>query len=260
MDKKLIDNLIFKGLADPTRRLLLDLLFQKDGRTLGDLCNHIEMSRFGVMKHLNLLEEAGLVVTKKVGREKLHYLNPIPIQQIHNRWISKYAAPWTYGLQSLKDQLESESFMNEKPKHMFQILIKTTPEKLWHAITDPEMTKQFWYQCRIHSDWKVNMEYRLDNEEGTQARGKILVLEPPHRLVTTWEWFVFEETKEEQPSRITWEIEQHTELEGVCTLTVTHDQFDGAPNTYRIIGSGWPNVLSGLKTLLETGEPMIPFK
>ncbi|MCU1681343.1 MAG: ArsR family transcriptional regulator [Amycolatopsis sp.] len=102
------DDLIFKALADSTRRFLLDLLFTRDGRTLTELESGLEMTRFGVMKHLRVLEEAGLVVTRKSGREKLHFLNPVPIRLIHDRWIDKYTAAQVSALAELKAQLEEE--------------------------------------------------------------------------------------------------------------------------------------------------------
>ena len=97
---------VFRALADPTRRALLDELFRDDGQSLGALADRFEMSRFGVMKHLKLLEEAGLVVTRRRGREKLHFLNPVPIRLVHDRWVSKYAEPWAAGLSGLKQELE----------------------------------------------------------------------------------------------------------------------------------------------------------
>jgi DNA-binding transcriptional ArsR family regulator len=100
------DDLVFKALADPTRRHLLDRLFDRDGRTLTELESEVEMTRFGVMKHLRLLEEAGLVVTRRSGREKLHFLNPVPIRLIHDRWIDKYTELQVSALTELKDKLE----------------------------------------------------------------------------------------------------------------------------------------------------------
>jgi DNA-binding transcriptional ArsR family regulator len=99
---------VFKALADPTRRSLLDELFNEDGQTLSALEERLPMTRFGVMKHLKVLEEAGLVVTRKRGREKLHFLNPVPIRLIHDRWVSKYSDPWVSGLSGLKDELEGK--------------------------------------------------------------------------------------------------------------------------------------------------------
>jgi DNA-binding transcriptional ArsR family regulator len=101
------DNLVFRALADPTRRLLLDLLFEREGRTLGDLASHVDMTRIGVMKHLRLLEEAGLVVTRRAGREKRHHLNPVPIRLIHDRWIDKYTERRAAALVDLKRTLET---------------------------------------------------------------------------------------------------------------------------------------------------------
>ena len=103
------DDLVFKALADPTRRLLLDRLFERDGRTLTELESEVEMTRFGVMKHLRLLEDAGLVVTRKSGREKLHFLNPVPIRQIHDRWIDKFTERQVTALVDLKAELENKA-------------------------------------------------------------------------------------------------------------------------------------------------------
>src|SRR3954447_12066862 len=129
---------VFKALADPTRRSLLDELFGEDGQTLSALQARVPMTRFGVMKHLKVLEEAGLVTTKRRGREKLHFLNPVPIRLVHDRWVSKYAEPWAATLSGLKKRIEEE--LMEK---VFEIYIKTTPERLWEAITDPEMRAKY---------------------------------------------------------------------------------------------------------------------
>src|SRR2546423_2360161 len=125
---------VFKALADPTRRSILDRLFREDGQTLGALQGRFRMTRFGVMKHLKVLEEAGLVVTKRRGREKLHFLNAVPIRLVHDRWVSKYAEPWTAALTALKRSLEDRTM-----EKVFEIYIKTTPERLWEAITDPDL-------------------------------------------------------------------------------------------------------------------------
>ena len=100
---------VFKALADPTRRSLLDRLFEEDGQTLSALEEHVPMTRFGVMKHLRVLEEAGLITTRRNGREKLHFLNPVPIRLIHDRWVSKFAEPWAAALTGLKHELEEAS-------------------------------------------------------------------------------------------------------------------------------------------------------
>ncbi len=137
---------VFKALADPTRRSLLDELFAQDGQTLSALEARFDITRFGVMKHLKQLEEAGLVVTRRRGREKLHFLNPVPIRLVHDRWVSKYAEPWTSGLSDLKNRLESPM------EKVFEIYIRTTPERLWEAITDPEIRGKFQFGNRIASE------------------------------------------------------------------------------------------------------------
>src|ERR1700685_1809131 len=129
---------VFRALADPTRRSLLDELFKADGQTLSALEARLPMTRFGVMKHLRLLEEAGLVVTRRRGREKLHFLNAVPIRLVHDRWVSKYAEPWAASLSALKHSLEDRTM-----EKVFEIYIKTTPERLWQAITDTEMRRKY---------------------------------------------------------------------------------------------------------------------
>src|SRR3990172_4600873 len=144
----------FKELADPIRRGLLDQLFKKDGQTLSDLVRRSSMTRFGVMKHLRVLEDAGLVVTQRRGREKLHFLNPVPIRLIHDRWIDKYTEPWAATLTGLKKELE------ETMEKVFEIYIKTTPERLWQAITDPEMRREYTFGVGVNSEWTSGSSYR----------------------------------------------------------------------------------------------------
>src|SRR5580765_7557992 len=140
---------VFKALADPTRRSLLDELFREDGQTLSALEGRLTMTRFGVMKHLKQLEEAGLVVTRRRGREKLHFLNPVPIRLVHDRWVSKYAEPWVASLSDLKTNLEASM------EKVFEIYIKTTPDRLWEAITNPEMRSKYTFGAEFVSDWKA---------------------------------------------------------------------------------------------------------
>jgi len=253
------DNDIFKALADPSRRTLLDLLHASDGRTLSDLCNHLQMSRFGVMKHLHVLEEAGLVTTRKVGREKLHYLNPVAIRQIYERWVSKFTEPWISGLTLLKTEMESAfELAQNKPRHVNRIAIKSTPEQIWNALTNPSMTSKYWYNGAIRAEWKSGSPYEILNPHGeVQARGKLLIVEPPRRLVMTWQLLSLSETAHEQPSRLTWEIDPHAQFSGVTLVTVVHDEFEDAPNTSSVLEAGLPVVLSGMKTLLETGSQLI---
>jgi uncharacterized protein YndB with AHSA1/START domain/DNA-binding transcriptional ArsR family regulator len=250
-----LENDIFKALADPSRRKLLDLLNASDGRTLNDLCAPLDMSRFGVMKHLNILEKAGLITTKKVGREKLHYLNAVPIRQIYERWVSKYSEPWVIGLTSLQNELEGEANM-DKPKNINRIAIKAKPEQVWQALTDPNKTSKFWFNCAIRSTWEIDAPFELWNGKKKEAEGIILDIDPPNKLVLSWRFISFPGTESDTPSRITWEINTHAEFHGVTQVTVVHDEFEQARNTATILENGLPIVLSGMKTLLETGDTL----
>jgi uncharacterized protein YndB with AHSA1/START domain len=238
------DDRIFKALADPSRRFLLDLLFTRDGRTLIELQGELEqMTRFGVMKHLRVLEVARLVVTRRSGREKQHFLNPVPIRLIHDRWIDKYTEPWAATLSGLKKNLEAAM------EKVFEIYIKTTPERLWQAITDPDLRAKYSFGVRIESDWKNGSSYKGMAGDFPILEGENLEVDPPRRLVQSSRALWSDEVKAQGTSRVTWEIEQ---IADSCRLTVTHDQLpeDANPQLY----GGWPMVLSGLKTLLETGE------
>ncbi|ULL18564.1 MarR family transcriptional regulator [Paenibacillus sp. H1-7] len=253
-----MENEIFKALADPSRRTLLDLLHASDGRTLNELCAPLEMSRFGVMKHLNQLEEAGLITTRKVGREKLHYLNAVPIRQIYDRWVSKYAEPWAIGLTSLKNELERETHMEIKPRHVNRIAIKATPEQVWQALTDPAKTSKFWFNCSIRSTWEIGSPFELwDNEGVKKAEGILLELDSPRKLAMSWRFVSFPNTESDSPSRLTWEIEPHAEFPSVSLVTVVHDEIEQAEQTAKILENGVPIVLSGMKTFLETGSTLV---
>jgi uncharacterized protein YndB with AHSA1/START domain len=238
---------VFRALADPTRRSLLDELFREDGQTLSALEGRFEMSRFGVMKHLKQLEEAGLVATRRNGREKHHFLNPVPIQLVHDRWVSKYAEPWAATLSGLKHRLETPM------EKVFEIYIKTTPERLWEAITDPDLRAKYNFGARADSEWTKGARYELSAANGTVplGEGEVLEADPPRRLVHTMTALWSDDVKSEGESRVTWEIEQ---VEDSCRLTVTHDQLRDGANAE--LYGGWPMILSGLKTLLETGEQL----
>ena len=236
---------VFRALADPTRRSLLDELFREDGQTLSALEERFSMTRFGVMKHLKQLEEAGLVVTKRRGREKLHFLNPVPIRLVHDRWVSKYAEPWAAGLSGLKNRME------ETMEKVFEIYIKTTHERLWEAITDNEMRQKYNFGVGVTSDWTPGSPYEAVHPQAgvAIAEGENLEVDPPRRLVQSFTALWSDDVKAEGTSRVTWEIEQ---VEDSCRLTVTHDELREGANDE--IYGGWPMILSGLKTLLETGE------
>src|SRR5215207_4660037 len=236
---------VFKALSDPTRRELLDELFKEDGQTLSALEARHEITRFGVMKHLKILEEAGLVVTRRRGREKLHFLNPVPIRLIHDRWVSKYAQPWAAALSDLKSRLESPM------EKIFEIYIRTTPERLWEAITDSEIRSKYQFGMTINSDWTPGSRFEMRPKGGDLlGEGENVEVERPRRLVQTMRALWGEDVKAEGTSRVTWEIEPIGD--DSCRLTVTHDQRRESANEQ--LYGGWPMILSGLKTWLETGE------
>ena len=171
--------LVFRALADPTRRALLDALFVEDGQTLMALHARFPMTRIAVAKHLGLLEEAGLVTTRRRGREKLHFLNPVPIRTVHDRWVSKYTDGWAAGLVDLKQELEKTM------EKVFEIYIRTTPERLWAAITDPAVRARFHFGNRIESDWSPGSAYVITNPNAPDPlmEGENLEVDPPRRLV-----------------------------------------------------------------------------
>ena len=245
---------IFRALSDPHRRRLLDRLFDRDGQTLGQLCEGEAMTRFGVMKHLRVLENAGLVVTRKAGREKLHFLNPVPIRLIHDRWISKYAAPWVSAMSDLKTALEDNMKNGAGPTHVYQVFIRTTADELWEAITNGDVTRQYYYGAAVESTWAngAPLAYKASGGE-TVIQGSVIEADRPRRLVHTFAAVWNPETADDKPSKVTWEIEP---MGDVCRLTLTHDDFGGDTATSRNVHMGWNPILSGLKTLLETGKPL----
>ncbi|MFL5848287.1 MAG: ArsR/SmtB family transcription factor [Solirubrobacteraceae bacterium] len=241
-------NDVFRALADPTRRSLLDELFGKDGQTLSALQARVPMTRFGVMKHLKVLEEAGLVVTRRRGREKLHFLNPVPIRLVHDRWVSKYAEPWAATLSGLKRRLEDRTM-----EKVFEIYIKTTPDRLWEAITDPEQRRRYNFGVGVESDWTPGSRYVAGHPAAPApiVEGENLEVEAPRRLVQSFNARWGEDVEAEGTSRVTWEIEP---VGDSCRLTVVHDQLREGANDQ--LYGGWPMILSGLKTWLETGREL----
>jgi uncharacterized protein YndB with AHSA1/START domain/DNA-binding transcriptional ArsR family regulator len=252
--------LVFKALADPSRRMLLDRLFTRDGQTLGQLCAEVKLTRFGVMKHLKVLEAAGLVTTRRSGREKLHYLNPVPIRLVHDRWITKYAEPWVGALGDLKRELEEETTdarprAAATPRHIQQIHIRTSPERLWEAITRAADTRDYFYGTLVDSTWRPGETLVYRNEDGSvAAEGVVVEADPPRRLVHTFSAMWDESVRPDPPHRVTWTIEP---LGTVCRLTVEHEGFDRESATLRSVRGGLSVILDGLKTLLETGKPLM---
>ena len=257
---------VFKALADASRRALLDSLNERNGQTLRELCAGLDMTRQSVSKHLAVLEAANLVTTVRRGREKLHDLNAAPINELSERWINRYDRERVLALSDLKRALEETPM--EKPTFAYTTYIKTTPERLWQALTDPAFTERYW-RTAFETDWQVGSPITWHTYGVTIADPEQVVLEadPPRRLSYTWHTFtrelaevhdlgdeVLAEASREPRSKVTFEIEPQGDQ---CKLTVVHDGFDPGSTVLRLISGGWPRVLSDLKTLLETEPPPI---
>ncbi len=256
---------VFRALADPTRRQLLDDLNRRAGQTLRQLCEGMEMSRQSVSKHLAVLEEAGLVTTLRRGREKLHYLNAAPINDIAERWISRYHRGRAEALSDLKRALEEKQM--DDNAFVYTTFIKTTPERLWQALTEPAFTRRYWQGIEYESEWKAGSSMTLRRPpdlEVADPEQVVLEADPYRRLSYTWHTFseewarafnVDEEFRArvaaEPRSKVTFDIE---DLGGSVKLTVVHEGFGPGSLVRESVSGGWPAVLSNLKTLLETGD------
>lgn len=247
---------IFRALGDPSRRLLLDRLFDRDGQTLGELAAELPgMTRFGVMRHLDVLEAAGLIETRRVGREKHHFLNPVPIRLVADRWIGKFAAPVVGAMTGLKHDLEAIPML--APDHVYSILIRATPDRIWRAITDGVETERYYFNTRVESDWSVGGRVVYAYPDGSVAAdGAVLEIDPGRRVAMSFHARWSPEIEAEGPVRMAWEIEPAAD--GVSKLTVvTGGMVEGGRVQAEFVG-GIVHIVSGLKTLVETGEPLVP--
>lgn len=242
----------FKALGDSSRRRLLDALFEQDGRSLGELAELLpEMTRFGVMNHLSVLEEAGLLTTRRAGRRKLHYLNPVPVRQIHDRWIDKFTAPRVGALTSLKAELEGATPMS-RPDHVYQVIINVESERVWDAITSGDLTVQYFYGTRVESDWEVGSPIVYTYPDGSVAAdGEILSIDPGREVEMTFHARWDPDLDAEGPAREIWRVE---DFGGASKLTMELYDTPYGSKTYEDFTNGLPYIVSGMKTLLETGE------
>ena len=256
---------VFKALGDPSRRHLLDRLNARNGQSLRELSEGLDMARQSVSKHLAILETANLVTTVRQGREKLHFLNPVPINEIAERWINRYDRSRVRALSDLKRALEETPM--EKPQFVYTTYIRTTPEKLWRALTEPSFTRRWWHTT-FEKDWGVGSAMTWDNNGIVIADPDQVVLEsdPYQRLAYSWHTFtpalnerlqltdeVFAKLSTERRSRVAFDIEPVGEM---VKLTVVHDDFEPGSTAATMVRNGWPMLLSSLKSLLETGEPL----
>lgn len=261
---------VFKALADLSRRQLLDRLHARNGQSLRELCAGLEMARQSVTKHLAVLQAAGLVTAERRGRERLHYLNAAPINDIADRWIHRYHREHARALADLKLALEAPAM--SQTEFVYVTYIRTTPEQLWRALTDPAFTLRYW-GAGLHSDWKPGSPILWQDGPDGPLRDLdevVLEAEPYRRLSYTWHNYQPEHAThfgwsedylaqlvKETRSKVTFLIEPAGS--GV-KLTLVHDGFEGETEMLRAISGrnpksgGWPEVVANLKTLLETGE------
>jgi len=269
---------IFRALGDPARRRLLDRLNEHNGLTLTELCAGMGMTRQSVTKHLDVLESAGLVATLRRGREKLHYLNAAPINDIADRWINHYDRARAEALSDLKTALEDRTTMDtdERTTFVYSTYIKATPERVWQGLTDPAFTTRYWRHPKaggvsMETGWKKGETYDVTYDSAdlviSDAEQVVLESDPYRRLAYTWHTFTPEWAeahgvdadqasawRAEPRSRVAFDIEEAGA--GVVKLTVVHDGFTQGSSILQGVSSGWPAVLASLKTLLETGAAL----
>ncbi|MFI1963752.1 ArsR/SmtB family transcription factor [Streptomyces pathocidini] len=275
---------VFRALADPSRRRLLDSLNARNGQSLRELCAGLDMARQSVSKHLAVLEAANLVTTLWRGREKLHYLNAEPINAIAERWIDQYDRRRVRALADLKTALEAAEETEETPmsdantsdantgganttEFVYTTYIRTTPERLWQALTEPAFTSRYW-GVTFETDWKPGstMTWNEGGNATVDPAQVVLEADPYRRLSYTWHHFtpewadrvgvsadVLAEISKEPRSKVTFDLEP---MGDVVKLTVVHDGFEPGSTLREMVSTGWPHLLSDLKTLLETGETL----
>jgi len=257
---------VFKALADPSRRRLLDRLNAHGGQNLRELCAGLDMARQSVSKHLAILEAANLVTTVRRGREKLHFLNAAPINDISDRWINRFDHDRIAALSDLKRALENTPMPAQRPEFVYTTYIRTTPERLWQALTEPAFTERYWEGVAFETDWNPGSTMTLVQKGVRIAHPDQVVLEsdPFRRLSYTWHTYTPEwarvhglseelaaDLAKERRSKVSFDIEP---LDDVVKLTVVHDDFDPDGKLVAMASQGWPRVLADLKTLLETGR------
>jgi len=256
--KRMTDNdAVFRALADPTRRAMLDRLRERNGQSLGELCEGLGMARQSATQHLGLLEETNLVSVVRRGREKLHFLNPVPLWDIQERWIRKFEESSLGALGAIKRQAE-ESHMQSRPSYVYVTYIEATPEQVWEALTDPTISAEFWGHSNV-SDWADGSPWehrRTDGSGISDVVGTVLESVPPHRLTLTFD--APGPVPPFGPSTATFEIEQHKQI---VKLTLIHANL-ADDETAEAVGGGWPAVFANLKSLLETGHvlPQAPWE
>lgn len=240
---------LFKALNDPARRALLDALRLQDGQTLGELETVLDMTRFGVMKHLKVLETANLIVPRKVGRFKYHYLNPLPLQDLMDRWVAPFLQRQARELSDLKARLERSTAM-QKPDFMMQTFIRCDQDALWAALTEADRMAAYHFACNsVQGNAKVGETTHFIFPNGDpMLRQVTTALDPKSRIAMTFEPLFM--GPDARPSHMVYLIEPQGEM---CKLTIEH--YDIAPGQEGF-GEGWARLAASLKTYLETGTAL----
>ncbi len=240
---------VFRALAEPVRRDILDALRVSDGLTVSELEAALGVTRFVVMKHVKVLEEASLVTSRKAGRFRHVHLNAAPIQALADRWIAPIVRPYAKRLANLKWRLETEGHPMGAQDFRLITYIRTTQERLWRALTDPDDTVHFEFNARVESDWAEDSPYQYIAPDGSvMLEGVVVESDPPRKLVTTFvpRWGATPGPR----TMVTYLIEP---MGGVCKLTLIHEGLSEGDGEIR---EGWAITMNGLKTWLETGEPL----
>lgn len=238
---------IFKALNDPARRTLLDALRMRDGQSLSDLEAHLQMSRFGVMKHLKVLEEAGLIVTRKSGRFKYHYLNPLPLQELMDRWVAPFLQPQARALSALKAKLERDTKMS-KPDFMMQTFIRCTQDALWSALTEADEMARYHFACNVvQGNAAVGAATAFILPDGVAMLRQVTTeMDPKSRIAMTFEPLFM--GTDAPASHMVYLIEPQGES---CKLTIEHYDIAAGQEGF---AEGWARLAASLKTYLETGS------
>lgn len=240
---------LFKALNDPARRALLDALRSKDGQSLQDLEAIFDMTRFGVMKHLKVLEDANLIVPRKVGRFKYHYLNALPLQDLMDRWVAPFLQPQAKALADLKTKLEKDKHMS-KPDFMMQTFIRCTQDALWDALTQADDMARYHFACNtVQGNPAVGEATTFILPHGeAMLRQVTTALDPKSKIAMTFEPLFM--GPDAPPSHMVYLIEAQGDT---CKLTIEH--YDMAPGQEGF-AEGWARLAASLKSYLETGEPL----
>jgi uncharacterized protein YndB with AHSA1/START domain/DNA-binding transcriptional ArsR family regulator len=258
------DEDVIAAIADPSRRALLDALRVHDGQTVSELGACLpQLGRHAVLKHIGVLEGCDLVVTRKVGRQRYCYLNPVPIVELARRWLDSYTAFWAGNLTDLRAKLETEGdtmsttpapAVPTKHRHVHKIVIAAPIERVWQAITDEAESASWYYGTGVVSTWEAGAPYEYRFPDGRVAiAGTVQRSEPPTLLVMTFSARWSDEVAVDAPTRVTFELSADGKL---TTVVLTHDDVVEGTATAAEIATGWPYLLSNLKSYVETGKPM----